>query len=53
MLNCSDCSHQVSEFEHQSHNYDHFRVNTLGEIMNPLMPELWFEWYHYYSKRMA
>ena len=33
-----DCGVVVSEFEFQSRHYVHFRTNTLGKGMNPLIP---------------
>ena len=33
-----DYSFEVSEFEHQSSYYVHFRTNTLGKGMNSLIP---------------
>ena len=34
-----DCDIVVSEFEIQSRYYVHFRTNTPGKDMNPLMPQ--------------
>ena len=38
VANVLDCDIILSEFEHQSHNYVHFRTNTLGKGINPLIP---------------
>ena len=37
MVKAMDCQIIVSEFELQSHYYVHFRANTLGKGMNPLI----------------
>ena len=37
MVKAMDCGIVVSEFVFQSHYYVHFRVNTLGKGMNPLI----------------
>ena len=37
MVKVTDCGIVVSEFEFQSHYYVHFRTNTLGKGMNPLI----------------
>ena len=37
MVKAMDCGIVVSEFEHQSRYYVHFRANTLGKGMNPLI----------------
>ena len=37
MVNVLDCEIVVREFELQSHYYVHFRANTLGKGMNPLI----------------
>ena len=37
MVKLMDCKIVVSEFELQSRNYVHFRTNTLGKGMNPLI----------------
>ena len=37
MVKAMDCGIVVSEFVLQSHYYVHFRVNTLGKGMNPLI----------------
>ena len=36
--NALDCSVEVSEFDLQSQNYVHFRINTLGKGINFLIP---------------
>ena len=38
MVKVLDCGIVVSEFELQSHYYVHFRTNTIGKGMNPLIP---------------
>ena len=44
VANALDCDIVVSEFELQSRYYVHFRTNTLGKGMNPLLrPQLLFE----------
>ena len=42
MVKAMDCRNVVSEFKLQSCYYIHFRTNTLGKGMNPLIP-LWFK----------
>ena len=37
MVKAMDCGIVVREFELQSRNYVHFRANTLGKGMNPLI----------------
>ena len=37
VANVQSCSIVVSEFELQSRYYVHFRINTLGKIMNALI----------------
>ena len=37
MVKALDSGIVVSEFELQSYYYDHFRTNTLGKGMNPLI----------------
>ena len=37
MVKAMDCGVVVSEFKHQSRYYVHFRTNTLGKGMNPLI----------------
>ncbi len=37
MVKAMDCGIVVSEFEPQSGYYVHFRANTLGKGMNPLI----------------
>ena len=37
MVKVMDSEIVVSEFELQSRNYVHFRTNTLGKVMNPLI----------------
>ena len=37
MVKAMDCGIVVSEFVLQSHYYVHFRANTLGKGMNPLI----------------
>ena len=37
MVKALDRGIVVREFELQSHNYVHFRINTLGKGMNPLI----------------
>ena len=37
MVEAMDCGIVVSEFELQSRYYVHFRTNTLGKGMNPLI----------------
>ena len=37
MANVLDCDREVSEFELQSHNYVHFRTNTLDKGMNHII----------------
>ena len=37
MVKVMDCGIVVSEFELQSRYYVHFRANTLGKSMNPLI----------------
>ena len=37
MVKAMDCGIVVSEFVLQSHYYVHFRTNTLGKGMNPLI----------------
>ena len=37
MVKAMDCRIVVSEFELQSQYYIHFRVNTLGKGMHPLI----------------
>ena len=37
VANVLDCDIVVSEFEHHSPYYVHFRTNTLGEGVNPLI----------------
>ena len=37
MVKAMDCGIVVSEFEFQSHCYVHFRTNTLGKGINPLI----------------
>ena len=37
MVNVIDCGIVVNEFEFQSRYYVHFRINTLGKGMNPLI----------------
>ena len=38
MVKAMDCGIVVSEFVLQSRYYVHFRTNTLGKVMNPLIP---------------
>ena len=38
MVEAIDCEIVVSEFEFQSRHYVHFRENSLGKGMNPLIP---------------
>ena len=38
MVKAMDCGIVVSEFVLQSRYYVHFRANTLGKGMNPLIP---------------
>ena len=37
MVKATDCGIVVSEFVLQSRYYIHFRANTLGKVMNPLI----------------
>ena len=37
MVKAMDCGIVISEFELQSHYYVHFRTNTLGKGMNPII----------------
>ena len=37
MVKAMDCGIVVSEFEFKLRYYDHFRANTLGKGMNPLI----------------
>ena len=37
MVKALDCGIVVSEFEFQSRYYVHFRTNTIGKVMNPLI----------------
>ena len=37
MVKAVNCGIVVREFVHQSHYYVHFRANTLGKGMNPLI----------------
>ena len=37
MVRAMDCRIVVSEFVHQSSDYVHFRANTRGKGMNPLI----------------
>ena len=37
MVKAMDCEIVVSEFKLQSRYYVHFRANTLGKVMNPLI----------------
>ena len=37
MVKAMDCGIVLSEFELQSHYYVHFRANTIGKGMNPLI----------------
>ena len=37
MVKAMDCGIVVSKFELQSRYYVHFRINTLGKGMNPLI----------------
>ena len=37
MFKAMDCGIVVREFELQSHYYVHFRANTIGKGMNPLI----------------
>ena len=37
MVKAMDCGIKVSEFELQSRYYVHFRINTFGKGMNPLI----------------
>ena len=37
MVKATDCGIVVSEFELQSRSYVHFRTNTFGKGMNPLI----------------
>ena len=37
MVKAMDCGIVVREFDLQSRNYIHFRANTLGKGMNPLI----------------
>ena len=37
MAEMMDYGHKVIEFELQSRYYVHFRTNTLGKVMNPLI----------------
>ena len=37
MVKAMDCRIVISEFVLQSHNYIHFRANSLGKGMNPLI----------------
>ena len=41
MIDVFDCDIVVSEFELQSCYHVHFRTNTLGRVMNPLIPQMW------------
>ena len=41
MVKAMDCGIVVREFVLQSRYYVHFRENTLGKGMNPLIPQLW------------
>ena len=41
MVKAMDSEIEVSEFVLQSRYYVHFRENTLGKGMNPLIPQLW------------
>ena len=42
MVKAMDCEIVVTEFEFQSRYYIHFRANTLGKGMNPIIPpQLW------------
>ena len=43
MVKTMDGGIVVSEFELQSRYYVHFRANTLGKDMNPLILQLWFK----------
>ena len=43
MVKSMDCGIIVSEFVFQSRYYVHFRANTLGKGMNPLIPQLWIK----------
>ena len=36
-LQAQDFGIEINEFELQSRHYDHFRINTLGKGMNPLI----------------
>ena len=38
MVKAMDCGIVVSEFEHQSRHYLHFRTNTFEKGMNPIIP---------------
>ena len=37
MVKAIDCGIVITEFEFQSRRYIHFRTNTLGKGMNPLI----------------
>ena len=37
MVKAMDCGIVVSEFVLRSRYYDHFRVDTLGKVTNPLI----------------
>ena len=37
MVNAMDCGIVVSEFKLKLHYYIHFRTNTLGKGMNPMI----------------
>ena len=41
MVKAMDCGTVVSEFVLQSRYYVHFRANTLGKGMNPLIPKVY------------
>ena len=48
VTNMLDCDIIVNGFELQSHYYNHFQINTLGEKgMNLIIPHLWIQKYHY------
>ena len=38
MTKALDCGLEVNESELQSHYYIHFRINTIGKLMNPFIP---------------
>ena len=50
MVKAMDCRVVVSEFELQSRSYVHFRTNTLGKSMNPLIPPVMVGWVLWHIK---